>query len=120
MILRNVFAVLLMSLGLTINFLPFSCAYANIHPPFVDVRAIQANSPTTLTVSTYISDQALLSSSVDLLRVDSQGKTIATLGSLNDNGVNGDLKAGDRIYTIQVVLTEPQAGQVYLVLIASL
>jgi hypothetical protein len=120
MMLRKAFAVLVMSFGLMINFFPFSHAYANIHQPSVDVRAIQANSPTTLTVSTYIPDLSLLPSSVNLLRVDSQGKTIATLGSLNDNGVNGDLKAGDRIYSIQVILTEPQAGQVYLKISAAL
>jgi hypothetical protein len=120
MILRKVVVVLLMSFGLMINFFPSSRAYANISQPSVDVRAIQTNSPTTLTVSTYISDQALLSSSVTLLRVDSRGKTIATLGSLNDNGVNGDLKAGDRIYSIRIILAEPQAGMVYLKISAAL
>jgi hypothetical protein len=109
-----------MSFGLVINLFTFSGAHANIQPPLVDVHAIAANSPTTLTVSTYISDQTLLPTSVNLLRVDSQGKTIATLGSLSDNGANGDVQAGDRIYSIRIVLNEPQAGQVYLKISAAL
>jgi hypothetical protein len=51
---------------------------------------------------------------VNLLRVDSSGKTLSILGQLHDSGENGDAAASDHIFSIQVSFNELGAGQMFL------
>jgi RHS repeat-associated protein len=68
--------------------------------------AIAAGVPTTVRVTAVIADPTLLPATVNLQRVNEAGAAVAVLGSLHDDGRNGDAVAGDRVYTLDVVLTE--------------
>jgi hypothetical protein len=75
---------------------------------------IIVNVPTGVKITAAIPDSSLIPNSVTLLRVDSGGQAIATLGTLHDDGLNGDVIAGDKIYTAVVTFTEPAPVQIYL------
>jgi hypothetical protein len=47
-----------------------------------------------------------LPSTVNLQRLNDAGAPVAVLGTLHDDGVNGDAVAGDQIYTLDAVVTE--------------
>jgi len=68
--------------------------WVSITPP---VLAYGASNPVVVTAQ--ITDEALIRSSLNLLYVPKNG-TPQIIGPLNDDGVNGDLVAGDRIFTI--------------------
>jgi RHS repeat-associated protein len=68
--------------------------------------AIAAGAPTTVRVTAVIADPTLLPATVNLQRVNEAGAAVAVLGSLHDDGRNGDAVAGDQVYTLDVVLTE--------------
>jgi RHS repeat-associated protein len=68
--------------------------------------AIAAGMPTTVRVTAVIADPTLLPATVNLQRVNEAGAAVAVLGSLHDDGRNGDAVAGDQVYTLDVVLTE--------------
>lgn len=67
---------------------------------------IQANEPTLVTVTILITDSKLKPNTVKLLRLQGGGTEPLALGSLNDNGTDGDAKAKDKIYTIRREFTE--------------
>jgi RHS repeat-associated protein len=68
--------------------------------------AIAAGAPTTVRVTAVIADPTLIPATVNLQRVNEAGAAVAVLGSLHDDGRNGDAVAGDQVYTLNVVLTE--------------
>ncbi|MEF8770614.1 RHS repeat-associated core domain-containing protein [Candidatus Accumulibacter contiguus] len=68
--------------------------------------AITAGAPTTVRVTAVIADPTLIPATVNLQRVNEAGAAVAVLGSLHDDGRNGDAVAGDQVYTLDVVLTE--------------
>src|SRR5713226_6793002 len=70
----------------------------NAMPPLINVGI-----PATITVTSIITDASLIPTSVNLLRLYSNGTT-AILGQLNDDGKNGDQIAGDKTFTVQVTL----------------
>jgi len=70
--------------------------------PVVNPGAITASVPATVTISTLVtggSGGRGAPTSVFLEQVDAGGNLLATLGTLNDAGMNGDLYAGDQIFT---------------------
>ncbi|MEF8770615.1 choice-of-anchor X domain-containing protein [Candidatus Accumulibacter contiguus] len=71
--------------------------------------AITAGAPTTVRVMAVIADPTLIPATVNLQRVNEAGAAVAVLGSLHDDGRNGDAVAGDQVYTLNVVLTETAA-----------
>lgn len=58
---------------------------------------IPSNASTGVTITAKITDASLIPTSVNLLQITSTGTTI--LGQLHDDGNNGDVVAGDHIYT---------------------
>lgn len=74
---------------------------------------INVGIPATITVTSVITDAALISTSVNLLRLFPNGTT-AILGQLHDDGKNGDQIAGDKTFAVQVTLNEAAEGQVKL------
>lgn len=50
---------------------------------------------------------------VSLLQVDDQGNKLRYIGIMSDDGVMGDRKAGDGIFSKKINLTEKKAGNVY-------
>jgi hypothetical protein len=70
-------------------------------------------SPTQITVTASISDPSLIPASVNLLQLNANGTT-AILGTLHDDGLNGDAFAGDLVFTLPVTLNAPIASQIQL------
>lgn len=71
-------------------------------------------SPTQVSVEASIADSALINDSVNLLKLDAHGNTIAVLGTLHDDGLNGDTFAGDKVFTLVVTLNSASASQIQL------
>lgn len=73
---------------------------------------VVVNTPTQVRFTAVITDPAV-QPGVNLLKVDAAGKTLANLGAMNDSGVNGDLVAGDKTFSLLVNLNEPSPGEVF-------
>jgi hypothetical protein len=71
------------------------------------------STPTQVTVTASITDPALISNGVNLLQLNADGTT-TILGTLNDDGINGDAYAGDKIFTILVTLNSASSSQIQL------
>ncbi len=69
--------------------------------------------PAQVTVTASISDPSLIPSSINLLQLNADGST-TILGTLHDDGLNGDAFAGDLVFTILVTLNAPTASQIQL------
>lgn len=78
-----------------------------ISGPAIEPSAILPGQQTTVTITTGVSG-----SKVDLFRV--RGTTIALLGEMHDDGQNGDLGAGDHIYTLVAQLNEQSDDRITL------
>src|ERR1017187_696898 len=86
--------------------------------PAASPSAIALNVPTTVTITSTIADPAVISTGVNLLRLNDDG-TATIMGQLNDSGTNGDSVAGDHIYTIQLSLQAQVATQFRFVVSAA-
>ena len=85
--------------------------------PVSGPRAITAGVPTVVTVSALITNGnagAEIPENVSLLQVDASGGVLANLGPLNDTGINGDLIAGDQIFTGQFPFNVASPGTIQL------
>jgi hypothetical protein len=80
----------------------------------VTPSTIVINTPTNVLVTAVITDPSLIAPSVNLLRLDNTGGVIANLGTLHDDGLNGDLVAGDKEYSLSLSFNEPSATQIRL------
>jgi len=67
---------------------------------------------TTVTVTSVITDPSLIPGSVNLQSLNSSGQVIALLGTLHDDGLNGDAVANDGTYTLQTMIYETAPGPV--------
>src|SRR5579872_5280667 len=74
---------------------------------------ILVNQPTTVIVTSLITDPSLIATSVNLLRLNPTGSP-TILGQLHDDGLNGDAVAGDQVYTLQVAFNQSSGGQIRL------
>lgn len=85
--------------------------------PALTPAVITVGAPTVVRVSSFITSGtglALITSSVNLIQVDASGKALGIVGKLNDNGANGDLAAGDHIYSGQFTFQPLAPGTIYL------
>jgi len=69
--------------------------------------------PTEISVQASITDPSLIAGGVNLLQLNANG-TATILGTLHDDGLNGDAVAGDLVFTFVATLSQPQASQVQL------
>ena len=69
----------------------------------VSPNLIPANTSAPVMVTARITDVNVIPSTMQLHRVDSTG-SVTVIGTLHDDGRDGDAVAGDRIFTIQVPL----------------
>jgi len=92
-----------------------------VYRPVAAPAAIRAGQLTSVRVSAMITPGAKrrLNSAV-LWRSDSAGVLLSQLGSLNDAGVNGDLDADDRHYSLQITMEESRPGVQYFRITASI
>src|SRR5258706_7687489 len=81
----------------------------HIGTPAVTPDSLVVGVATTVTVTAFISDPSVVPDSVILQSVDSNGRLIAILGNLHDDGVKGDGAAGDHRYTVQTTLSQATA-----------
>jgi hypothetical protein len=77
-----------------------------------DPAYIVVSTSTPVLFTAKITDRQLKKRSVVLLRLDSAGKPSNILGRLRDDGRNGDIAAGDSIYSFRTALNEPTVGAV--------
>jgi hypothetical protein len=68
--------------------------------------SIPLNSPTTVLVTSVITDPSLIPSSVNLQRLDAVHGTFANIGTLYDDGTHGDAVAGDGTFSLQLSFIE--------------
>jgi hypothetical protein len=78
-------------------------------PAYVVVRV-----PTAVLVTAYAPDRRVIPAGMELQRVDETGAVIRTLGVLHDDGRLGDVKAGDRTFSLRIRVSEPAVGEVHL------
>lgn len=71
------------------------------------------NTPTTVTFTILVDTPTLNPTTVQLQRVDADGRVLAAIGRMFDNGQEGDVRPGDRVFTKRVALNEPAAGKAY-------
>jgi hypothetical protein len=108
LLLGGAIAVLVVSVGVV---------YLSATPSIGAVSATPAygviNTPTTIVVTAQISDPSLIPTGVNLLRVDSSGKTLATVGVMHDDGTSGDATAGDKTFSLAATVNESSVGPIY-------
>jgi hypothetical protein len=83
-----------------------SIDWVSVSPSSVAVGAGSA-----VMVTAQITDPAVIRSSVNLILISPTG-TAQIIGTLNDNGVNGDAVAGDNVFTIRASFAQYQVGTV--------
>src|ERR1700761_5806220 len=95
-------------------------AQTAILPPSVRPAAITAGIRTRIVVSALITpSQAVLADEVNVLQVNENGNNARVVGSLHDDGVNGDSIAEDGIFGGSITLDEATPGQTYIQISAS-
>jgi hypothetical protein len=77
-----------------------------------DPAYVVINTPTEVLFTAKITNPNV-QPGVNLLKVDASGKTLSTVGAMNDNGANGDRVAGDKTFSLKVNVNEPAVGQTY-------
>ena len=80
-----------------------------VTPPF-----IVATEPSLVMVEIEIPDLGYVGGSATLQRLDATGRVITVLGTLKDDGTNGDRISGDKLFALEKTFTEPTPGQVRL------
>lgn len=71
-----------------------------------------AGQATTVRVTIPITDPKYIAGSANLQRLKPDGTPLSVVGTLRDDGSNGDATAGDKVYTLQFTVNEPAAGTV--------
>lgn len=86
--------------------------------PVSSPTSVILSAPSQVTVTSKLTtvpgDHALIPGSVNLLQVNTNGQSIATLGVMHDDGLNGDAVAGDGTFTLVVTLVETSPNAVLL------
>ena len=54
---------------------------------------------------------SVIADGVSLLKVDTQGRTVAVLDAMHDDGVAGDAIAGDGFFTLQILVDEKSSTE---------
>ncbi len=86
-------------------------AAPNITSAAVAPTAVTANVPTAVTFTAVILDPSVISTTVNLLRYPAVGAP-QIVGVLRDDGGGADLVAGDRTYTLGLILNESVQGPI--------
>ena len=84
-----------------------------IGPAAATPAGVVVNTATPVVFTAQIADASLIPGSVNLLKTDANGKTLATVGSLVDDGTNGDAAPGDKTFSTRLTINEATVGQTY-------
>src|SRR5262249_49570661 len=78
--------------------------------------SVKVGQSTTVTASCAVNrqptDPIAVNNGVSLLRVNDSNQVIAILGTMQDNGLNGDVTANDGVYTLRFTANESQPGEI--------
>lgn len=85
-------------------------AAPTIGPVAITPPEVLVNSLSVVTVTASIQDPGVIPASVNLQRLNDDGKVVGIVGSLNDSGLNGDAVAGDGVFTIEWIVQPMAAG----------
>jgi hypothetical protein len=84
------------------------------HGALIASPPLYASAATTaVTLSIWLPDPDLNITSVIAHETDKSGAILSTKGTLNDSGSNGDVKAGDKIYTLQFNVSDTSPSTHY-------
>jgi hypothetical protein len=89
----------------------------SVSAPTVSPSSVPVGESTQILVTSQITTDPpnpLIANGVRLLRVDAANKVVATLGTMRDDGTQGDAVAGDGTLTLRVTVNEAAAGEVRL------
>jgi hypothetical protein len=86
-------------------------ATPNVGATVVTPTVVVISTPTDVLITAAVDDPSLIPASVTLLRLDSGGAVIAT-SAFHDDGLNGDLVAGDKIFSVRVTVNEPAPARI--------
>jgi hypothetical protein len=93
---------------------------SSLGKPIVRPPGLIASEAADATVEILLSDSRVVPGSVVLQRLDARGNVMAILGTLRDDGTDGDAIAGDNIFALHSSLMEPAPGEVRLRIAAAL
>jgi hypothetical protein len=79
--------------------------------PIATPNLITINTPASVTVTTEIVDSSVIPNGVNLLRLNTNG-TWSILGVMHDDGINGDITANDKTFSLRLNLNEATAGPI--------
>lgn len=85
-------------------------AAPTVGPATATPAYVVVNTPTSVVITAQITDTSLIAGSVNLLKVDSTGKTLATVGVMRDDGTNADAKAGDKTFSLTTTVNLSDSG----------
>src|ERR1700693_4724966 len=97
----------------TLVFLQSAIYAGTIGTTTVVPTSVPAGLGTPVTVTAAVHDSTVIASTVNLQELNAAG-VAAVLGTLHDDGLNGDVTAGDGIFTIQTNLFQPNPGSLSL------
>lgn len=81
-----------------------------IGPVVISPTSTPAGIAATVVVTAKITDTSVIGSTVNLQRLDAQGRVLAVIGEMRDDGKNGDSVANDRTFTIRFSVYEEKPG----------
>ncbi len=93
----------------------FSTALAaaqTIGPTALSPTSTPAGIGATVTITSQITDPGLIPASVNLQRLDAQGRVVAIVGDLHDDGLSGDDVASDGVFTLRLAIFERSPGSI--------
>ncbi|HLG56870.1 MAG TPA: hypothetical protein VI485_16145 [Vicinamibacterales bacterium] len=103
--------------GLTVLLFSTGAAWLTAAPSIGTVAATPAyvvvDTATPVLFTAQIADSSVIPTGVNLLNVDAAGKTIAIIGVMRDDGSSGDLKAGDKVFSLRATVNRPAVGQAF-------
>jgi hypothetical protein len=76
-------------------------------PMTTSPTTIPTNTSATVLITSLITDPRLIPGSVNLVRLNDNNVVIGIVGVMHDDGENGDVVAGDHVYSLQLALNEP-------------
>ena len=92
----------------------YQAAAQTVGPVGLAPGSVPVGVGTPVLVTAAITDPAVIPTGVQLQRYDSQGRVIAVLGSLTDDGRNGDVASGDKTFTFRMTAYELAPGPMIL------
>jgi Glucodextranase, domain B len=85
-----------------------------VAPVAISPSTVPVGVGTPYVITAVITDPAVLPNGVQVQRYDSQGRVVAVLGLLTDDGNKGDAVAGDRTFTARLTAYELAPGPITL------